>query len=154
VTYRHALTELQWDMVRSVLPARRGPKSKLGDRAFIEAVVFRARTGIPWRDLPERFGCWKTVYNRFATWSHRGYWAAIFRELQGEVDEERVIIDASVMRAHQDSAGGKGGSRAMHWVVHEVASARKCMRSSTRRDVRCTSSLRRASSMNRPLRNR
>lgn len=51
---------------------RAGPKAKLGDRLFIEAVLYRARTGLPWRDLPERFGPWKTVYNRFYNWAKRG----------------------------------------------------------------------------------
>lgn len=152
--HRHALTDPQWAMVRLVLPARRGPEPKLDHRTFIDAVLFRAKTGIPWRDLPERFGSWKTVYNRFALWSHRGYWARIFRALQLEVDDGGVIIDASVVRAHQDAAGGKGGSSATLWVVHEVVSRPRSTRSSTRRGARFTSSSRQANSTSRRLQKR
>ena len=97
--HRHALGDEQWELVRAAVPARHGPAAKRGDRLFIDAVLYRAKTGIPWRDLPERFGPWKTVYNRFTVWSHRGFWAAIFGALQFEVDEEGVMIDASIVRA-------------------------------------------------------
>lgn len=114
MAHRHALTDEQWDRVRAVLPSTRpGPPSKLGDRAFIDAVLFRARTGVPWRDLPERFGPWKTVYNRFYNWSRDGRWAAIFKALQLGIDESSCMADGSVVRAHQDAAGGKGGSEQM-----------------------------------------
>ena len=80
---RHALSDAQWARLGPVLPQRqRGPESQRGDRLFIDAVLFRAKTGLPWRDLPERFGPWKTVYNRFPRWANKGYWADIFRELQ------------------------------------------------------------------------
>ena len=144
--HRHALTDEQWELVRAALPARRGPAAKRGDRLFIDAVLYRGKAGIPWRDLPERFGPWKTAYNRFAEWSHRGLLAAIFEALQLEVDEDGVMIDATVVRAHQDAAGGKGGSAATLWVVHVVDSPRRSTRSSTRRGGRCTSRSRQASS--------
>lgn len=148
--HRHALTDAQWALVQLALPDRRGPDSKLGDRNFIDAVLFRAKTGVPWRDLPERFGPWKTIYNKFAAWSHRGYWAKIFKRLQLHVDEDGVIIDASVVRAHQDAAGGKGGSKVMHWGVLEVDSPRRSTLSPTRRVGRSTSKSRPASSTKRP----
>jgi transposase len=75
---------------------------------FIDAVLFRAKTGLPWRDLPERFGPWKSVYNRFANWARKGHFAAIFRDLQIEVDETGSIVDGSVIRAHQDASRGCG----------------------------------------------
>lgn len=125
--------------------------SRLGDRNFVDAVLFRAQTGVPWRDLPERFGPWKTVYNKFAMWSHRGYWERIFRALQLDVADDGVIIDASVVRAHQDAAGGKGGSTAMHWGVLEVDSPRRFTLSPTRRAARSTSKSRRDSSTSRAV---
>jgi len=113
---RHALTDEQWCRVEPLLPRRpQGRKSYRGDRLFIDAVLFRAKTGVPWRDLPERFGPWKSVYNRFANWASKDHWATIFRELQLEVDEIGSIVDGSVVRAHQDAAGGKGGSSEMLW---------------------------------------
>jgi transposase len=118
--HRHALSDAQWRRLQRVLPKQRtGPTSTLGDRVFIEAVLFRAKTGMPWRDLPERFGPWKSVYNRFANWSRKGHWAAIFRELQLEVDDVGSIVDGSVIRAHQDASGGKGGSNEMLWAALE-----------------------------------
>src|SRR5579859_8123198 len=66
--HRHALTDEQWERVQGLLPGQRtGPKATRGDRLFIDAVIYRAKTGIAWRDLPERFGPWKSVYNRFST---------------------------------------------------------------------------------------
>lgn len=117
---RHALSDEQWARLQEVLPAkRRGPKGKRGDRLFVEAVLYRARTGIPWRDLPERFGPWKTVYNRFDNWSKRGLWERMFKALQIEVDPSCSMVDASIVRAHQDSAGGKGGPNTMLWDALE-----------------------------------
>jgi len=111
----------------------------LGDRLFIDAVLYRLKTGIPWRDLPQRFGPWKTVYNRFSLWSRRRHWEAIFKCLHVEFDEEGVLLDASIVRAHQDAAGGKGGSSATHWVVHVVDFRQKSTRSSIRKGARSTS---------------
>jgi transposase len=119
--------------VQRVLPPQHfGPASKLGDRLFIEAVLYRAKTGLPWRDLPERFGPWKTIYNRFSNWSQKGHWATIFTELQLELDDTGSILDGSVVRAHQDASGGRGGSKAMLWVALEEGFRPKSMPSSIR----------------------
>lgn len=80
---RYALTDEQWARLVAVIPKQqRGPSAKIGDRQFVDAVLFRAKTGLPWRDLPDRFGPWKSVYNRFNNWSKRGYWKLIFKALQ------------------------------------------------------------------------
>jgi len=111
---RHELTDEQWRGLQAVLPKRKaGPAPWRGERSLVEALLFRAKTGIPWRDLPERFGPWKSVYNRFNNWAKRGHWQEIFKELQFEVDEVGSIVDGSVVRAHQDASGGKGGSLVM-----------------------------------------
>jgi transposase len=108
--HRHALTDEQWEQVEAVIPEqKRGPAATLGDRSFLDAVIYRARTGIPWRDLPERFGPWKSVYNRFRNWSLRGVWEQVFKALRVEADEEGCIVDGTVIRAHQDASGGNGG---------------------------------------------
>jgi len=126
---RHALTDEQWDRIQGLLDATRpGPKPKIGDRAFIDAVLFRAKTGIPWRDLPERFGPWKSVYNRFNNWAKAGIWELLFAALAIEIDEEDEegsIVDASIIRAHLDAAGGKGGSRETLWAALEEAFRRR-----------------------------
>lgn len=123
-----------------MLPTQRpGPVSRLGDRQFIDAVLYRAKTGVPWRDLPERFGPWKTVYNRFSNWAERGVWEKVFKALQLEVDETGSIIDGSVIRAHQDSSGGKGGSSTTRSVALAEDSRRTFTPSRTRREIRSTS---------------
>jgi transposase len=137
---RHALTDEQWARLEPLLPRRsQGRKSTRGDRLFIDAVLFRAKTGIQWRDVPERFGPWKTVDNRFANWAAKDHWATIFRELQLEVDETGSIVDGSVIRAHQDAAGGKGGSSEMLWDALVEVFQPKSTPSSTRRAARSTS---------------
>jgi transposase len=138
--HRHALTDEQWALLRLVLPNHRpGPRSRLGDRLFIDAVLYRARTGIPWRDLPERFGPWKSVYNRFANWAERGVWEKVFKALRLEVDEMGSIVDASVVRAHQDASGGKGGSNAMLWAALEEVFQPSSTPSRTPKLGHCTS---------------
>ncbi|MDB4968308.1 MAG: family transposase OrfA [Myxococcales bacterium] len=100
------------------LPKRKfGPRTKIGDREFVDAVLYRGKTGVPWRDLPERFGPWKSVYNRFANWWRRGVWKQIYKALQVRVDRTGSIVDGSLIRAHQDAAGGKGGSTP---IVHAI----------------------------------
>ena len=138
--HRHALNDKQWAQLQALLPDRRpGPRSTLGDRLFIDAVLYRARTGLPWRDLPERFGPWKTVYNRFSNWAERGLWAQIFKALQLDLDDTGSIIDASVVRAHQDAAGGKGGSSATLWAALEEVFQQSSTPSSTLDRGRSTS---------------
>jgi transposase len=119
--HRHELSDADWKRLEPLLPVRPGPRSKRGDRDFVNAVIWRVRTGVPWRDLPERFGAWKTVYNRFDRWAKRGIWERLFKELAIEVDETGSLLDATIVRAHQDAAGGKGGSDAIIWAVLEEA---------------------------------
>lgn len=107
---RHALTTAQWAKIRPLLPQNRpGRPSKLGDRAFIDAVIWRTKTGVSWRDLDPRFGNWKTVYNRFRDWSNNGVWRNLVRSMSLTKQEANSILDSSVVRAHQESSGGRGG---------------------------------------------
>ena len=116
---RHEISDKQWRKLESILDSSRpGPKPKIGDRQFINAVLYRAKTGIPWRDLPDRYGPWKSVYNRFNNWSKAGIWELLFAALSIELDdedEEGSIVDATIVRAHLDAAGEKGGSKQMLW---------------------------------------
>ena len=138
--HRHALTDEQWARLQPLLPSRaQGRKATRGDRLFVEAVIFRAKTGIPWRDLPERFGSWKSNYNRFRNWATKEVWAQVFRELQVDVDETASIVDGSVVRAHQDASGGKGGSNTMLSDALEEVFRPSSTRSSTRKGGRSMS---------------
>ncbi len=126
---RHALTNPQWAQIERIIDSSRpGPKPKIGDRAFIDAVLYRAKTGIPWRDTPLRFGPWKSVYNRFNNWAKAGICELLFASLAIELDdddEEGSIVDATIVRAHLDAAGGKGGSEAVLWATLEEAFQRR-----------------------------
>lgn len=107
--HRHALTDEQWARLKPLLPSRpQGRKSKRGDRLFVDAVIFRTKTGVPWRDLPERFGPWRSVYTRFLNWANKDVWPQLFRELHVDIDDSASIVDGSVVRAHQDASGGRG----------------------------------------------
>ena len=110
---RHEISEDQWCAIRARWPQQRGPRNDASDRRFINAVVWLARTGIPWRDLPEHFGKWKSIYNRFRNWAAREGWMQVFVECVA-VERHAIggIIDASIIRAHQHAVGGRGGMRA------------------------------------------
>jgi transposase len=75
------------------------------NRLFVEAVLYRYRAGIPWRDLPERFGPWKAVHTRFSRWAESGVWRKVFEYLADDADNEYAMIDSTIVRAHQHSAG-------------------------------------------------
>jgi transposase len=135
--HRHELNDHQWKRIEPLIH-RHGRQSKLGDRSFVNAVVYVLKTGAPWRDLPERFGHWKTVYNRFANWSKAGRFEAIFKALQMASDDTASLVDGTISRAHQDAAGGKGGSNSISWVVHVADFPPKSTQSSMPKDARFT----------------
>lgn len=104
---RYELREDQWQKIAPLLPGKEGDPGRSGDnRLFIHAVLWIARSGAPWRDLPRRFGEWNSVYVRFNRWSKKGVWKRIFEALQ-EPDLEWIMTDSTVVRAHQHSAGQK-----------------------------------------------
>src|SRR5580700_8359829 len=110
---RYALRDDQWDRIKDVLPGREGHVggTAADNRLLVEAVLFRYRAGIRWRDLPKRFGDWKIVYQRFNRWAKSGV-RAHFQAI-GERSRQRIhVIDATIVRAHQHSAGARKKRRA------------------------------------------
>ena len=107
--HRYALRDDQWDKIKDFLPGREGHVggTATDNRLFVDAVIYRYRTGIPWRDLPDRFGDWKNTHRRFSRWAEQGVWDALFRHLAEDADNEYAMIDSTVVRAHQHSAGAK-----------------------------------------------
>jgi transposase len=136
---RHELSDAEWKRIEALLPRQPGPRSRRGDREFVNAVIWRVRTGVPWRDLPERFGAWQTIYNRFSRWAKRGVWERLFKELAIEVDDAGSLVDATIVRAHQDAAGGKGGSDEIIWGVLEEVFRPRSTRSPRRKGSPSTS---------------
>ena len=111
MTHRYALRDDQWERIKHLLPGRKGTVgvTAKNNRLFVEAVLYRYRAGIPWRDLPERFGDFRVVHTRFSRWAKRGVWQWVFEQLAIDADNEYAMIDATIVRAHQHSAGAKGG---------------------------------------------
>ena len=106
---RYALRDDQWDRIKDLLPGREGTVGVTAkdNRLFVEAVLYRYRAGIPWRDLPERFGNWSVVHTRFSRWAISGVWINVFQHLATDADNEYAMIDSTIVRAHQHSAGAK-----------------------------------------------
>lgn len=108
---RYALREDQWEKIKDLVPGREGLSGATGkdNRLFIEAVIYRYRSGIPWRDLPERFGDWNNIARRHKRWSDKGTWQKIFEQLSIDSDDEYAAIDSTIVRVHQDASGAKKG---------------------------------------------
>ena len=102
---RYALRDDQWDRIKEILPGREGHVggTAADNRLFVEAILFRFRAGIPWRNPPERFG----DYQRFNRWAKSGAFARVFKLLASDHDNEYMMIDATIVRAHQHSAGAQ-----------------------------------------------
>jgi len=105
---RYELREDQWAKIASLLPGKEGDpgRSAEDNRQFVHAVLWIARSGAPWRDLPERFGNWNSVFQRFNRWAKKGVWQKVFEVLQ-EPDLDWVLADSTIIRAHQHAAGQK-----------------------------------------------
>ena len=108
---RYGLRDDQWLRIKELLPGKTtdcGVTAK-DNRLFVEAVLYRYRAGICWRDLPERFGDFRVIHTRHMRWSRKGVWERVFKQLAADVDNEYAMIDSTIVRAHQHSAGAKGG---------------------------------------------
>ena len=106
---RYGLRDDQWERIKDLLPGREGHVGVTArdNRLFVEAVLYRYRAGIPWRDLPERFGDFRVVHTRFSRWARDGVWERVFRHLAQDADNEYAMIDSTIVRAHQHSAGAQ-----------------------------------------------
>ena len=113
---RHELTDEQYNRISAILP----PERKTGrgrpakdNRLMLNAIIFWINTGIPWRDLPERFGPWKSVYTRFSRWTQQGVWDNLFAALiaQDIVDETTLMLDSTIIKVHQHGSGKKGAAK-------------------------------------------
>ena len=106
---RYGLRDDQWDRIKHFLPGRDGHVGVTAEdnRLFVEAVLYRYRAGIPWRDLPERFGPWKNAHTRYSRWAEGGVWRKLFEALAADADNEYAMIDSTIVRAHQHSAGAQ-----------------------------------------------
>lgn len=108
---RHEINDRDWERIKDDLPSENtgeGRPSK-PNRVMLNGMLWKAKTGAPWRDLPERFGPWKTVYSRFRLWSKNNVFEELFKTLIGDADVQDISIDSTSCKAHQHSAGAKKG---------------------------------------------
>lgn len=117
---RTLLKNEQWKRIEHMLPGKAGDPGRRAEdnRHFVEAVLWIARTGSPWRDLPQEFGRWNSVYVRFARWSRSGVWQRVFMELSKDSEfAQRVYLDSTIVRAHQHAAGAVKKTARKPWGV-------------------------------------
>ena len=108
---RYDLSDTEWQLIAPLLPNKPRGVARVDDRLVINGIFYILRTGSPWRDLPERFGPYTTVYNRYNRWAKAGVWLKIFETLAAKSPQSMQLIDSSIIRAHQHAAGAKKGVR-------------------------------------------
>ena len=112
---RHEISDNQWNKIKDLFPPERKPQGgrpAKSNRTMLNAILYWLNTGIPWRDLPERFGPWKSVYSRFRAWTHSNVWEDIFSALiaQDLVDGTALMLDSTAVKVHQHGSGAKKGA--------------------------------------------
>ena len=108
---RFDLSVREWAMIAPLLPNKPRGVARVDDRRVVNGIFYILRTGSPWRDLPERYGPYTTVYNRFNRWAKAGVWLRVFETSAAQSPDSLHLIDTSIVRAHQHAAGGKKGGR-------------------------------------------
>ena len=108
---RYDLSEAEWRLIEPLLPDKPRGVARVDDRRVINGIFYVLRTGSPWRDLPERYGPYTTVYNRYNRWAKAGVWLRIFEALAARSPQSMQLLDSSIIRAHQHAAGAKKGVR-------------------------------------------
>ena len=115
-----------WEVLEAVMPQDAGRRGRPWNdhRTTLEGIIWRFRTGSPWRDLPDEFGKWSSVYRQFRRWTLAGLWEGILEALNesGLVPDALQMIDSTVVRAHHQAAGAKGGLHDRVSAVRAVAS--------------------------------
>ena len=126
---RRELNDEQWARLRPHLPPQKPPSGKPNrdHRTVVEGMLWRRRTGAPWRDLPARYGPWQTVYSRLRRWQRAGVWERALAALQvegaaaGDLDWALHFLDGTTVRAHQHAAGAKTGATITPWAAPGAA---------------------------------
>ena len=110
---QYEISNSQWRQIEDFLPGRPGHVGVTAkdNRSFVNGVLWVLRSGAQWKDLPAAYGNWKSVHKRFTRWARSGLWQRIFEVLLEDKDNSYVMIDSTIVRVHQQAAGGKGGTR-------------------------------------------
>ena len=130
------MSDEEWAFHERFILSIRAPNGRkpLNPRLVLDGIFWIARTGSPWRDLPEEFGKWSSVYRQFRRWTLAGLWEEILEALNESrlAPDALQMIDSTVVRAHHQAAGAKGGLRDRVWAVQEVASRPRSISGSMR----------------------
>jgi len=127
---RQELNDRVWEMIEPHLPGKESDPGRTGrdNRQFVEAVLWLARSGAHWRVLPSEFGKWNSVYQRFSRWCRDCVWERLFKEMTDQADFEYLLVDSTIVRAHQHSAGAQKkpvksarGLKLTHWAGQKGA---------------------------------
>ena len=105
------LSDAEWRRIEPLLPRGRKGAHRVDDRRVISGIIHMLKSGSRWRDCPEVYGPYTTVYNRFNRWAKAGVWLRVFERLAAQSPQSMQLIDSSIIRAHQHAAGGKKGVR-------------------------------------------
>ena len=118
---RYELSEKQWARIAPLIAGKASDPGRTGadNRLFVNAVLWVIRSGAHWHDLPERYGKYKTVHKRFTRWAKASVWERIFEDLTSDPDNQYLMLDSTVVRAHQQAANGKGGRKIRLWGAPE-----------------------------------
>ncbi len=119
---RYELTQAQWERIAPMLPGKATDPGRTGgdNRLFVNGCLWVLRSGAHWRDLPERYGKWKTLHKRFTRWAKAGVWDEVFASLTKDRDNRYLMLDSTLVRAHQQAATGKGGAKIRLWGAPEA----------------------------------
>lgn len=123
------LSDAEWKRIEPLLPRGRKGAHRVDDRRVISGIVYMLRCGARWRDCPEVYGPYTTIYNRFNRWAKRGRWCAIFEALAKPGEDGVVLsLDSTSIKAHRCASGGKGGSTIKQSAARAEAARQKSMR--------------------------
>lgn len=108
---RFVVSDAMWLRLEGLLPGKATDRgvTAADTRLFLEAVFWRVRTGLPWRDLPAGFGNWNSIFRRFRRWARAGVFDRLFAHVSGDPDMEYALIDGTIVSVHQKATGAKGG---------------------------------------------
>lgn len=141
---RGDLSEEGWTAISPMLPPEQGRwgRPAQDNRRYVNGMLWVLRTGAPWRDLPEKYGNWNSIYRRFLRWRDAGVWKAILDLLTDALGEDSSYsMDSTTIRGHAQAAGAKGGLKKKPLVVRGAGSPVKFTVSLMPKDGPCASSL-------------
>ena len=135
------LSDAQWAAIEPHLPMVHTGPERVDDRRVISGILHRLREGCRWRAVPDEYGPYTTVFNRYNRWSKRGIWQGIFAAVAAADDPPAVVmVDSSAVKAHRSASGAKGGRKIRPLAARAAVARRRSMLSSTTRNARTPSS--------------